>query len=183
MAETKTESKNRIEREYVIPLRNEWRKVANYRRTGRAIKEIKKFIARHMKVPDRDISKVKLDIYLNRQVWFRGRRKPPAKIKVKAIKENDIVKVELAEMPSQLKFAKLKQEKRHKLAEIKKPLPSAEEKKEETPEKEEEKKIEEKEKAQSVAETKAKEAKQEAKAQKHTTKTKEPGFHRMALKK
>ena len=32
-------------------------------------------------------------------------------------------------------------------------------------------------------EKKAKEAKQEAKAQKHTTKAKDPGFHRMALKK
>ena len=62
MAKDKIQSEKKEEREYVIPLRKEWRKVANYRRTGRAVKEIKKFIARHMKVPDRDLNKVKLDI-------------------------------------------------------------------------------------------------------------------------
>ena len=56
MPEQKSE---KFEREYIIPLRREWQKVANYRRTGRAVKEIKKFIAKHMKVPDRDFSKVK----------------------------------------------------------------------------------------------------------------------------
>ena len=79
MAEEKIQA---MEREYIIPLRKEWRKVASYKRTGRAVKEIKKFIAKHMKVPDRDISKVKLDIYLNNEIWFKGRTKPPAKIKV-----------------------------------------------------------------------------------------------------
>jgi len=32
------EEKKTEEREYIIPLRKEWRKVANYRRTGRAVK-------------------------------------------------------------------------------------------------------------------------------------------------
>ena len=108
MAETKTE---KLEREYTIPLRNEWRKVASYRRTGRAVKEIKKFIARHMKVADRDLDKVKLDIYLNNEIGYRGKKKPPAKIKVRAIKEGGIVKVELAEMPEYVKFLKQKHDK------------------------------------------------------------------------
>ena len=79
MAETKTQTvkeMQKLEREYIIPLRSEWRKVANYRRTGRAVKAIKKFIAKHMKVPDRDLDKVKLDMYLNNELWFRGRKKP-----------------------------------------------------------------------------------------------------------
>ena len=168
-----------LEREYVIPLRNEWRKVANYRRAGRAIKEIKKFIARHMKVPERDLTKVKLDIYLNQETWFRGRRKPPAKIKVRAIKEGEIVKVELAELPEHWKFVKGKHETKHKKVEAPKEIPKEETKDERT---EEEKKAES-EKEKSVAEARQIDAKQQAKAEKHTTSVKEPTYHRMALKK
>src|SRR3989338_6180265 len=104
-------------REHIIPPSKEWRKVANYRRTGKAIKEIKKFIARHMKVPDRDVEKVKLDVYLNQEILFRGRKKPPAKIKVRARKEGEIVKVELAEMPEHWKFVQQKKLKLHKPSE------------------------------------------------------------------
>ena len=180
MAEQKTQQ---LVREYIIPLRNEWRKVANYRRAGRAIKEIKKFIARHMKVPERDVSKVKLDSFLNQEIWFRGRMKPPAKIKVRAIKEGDIVKVELAELPEHWKFVKDKKERKHK------PAPKIEKTKKVTEEKSEEKMDEEsganaeREKEKSVAEARALDAKHQASAQKHTTKVKETGFHRMALKK
>ena len=169
---------NKIEREYTIPLRKEWSKVSNYRRTGRAIKEIKKFIARHMKVPDRDTDKVKLDIYLNNEVWFRGRKKPPAKIKVKAVKEGDIVKVSLLEMPPILKFRKARHEKMSvpsKKEEIKK------EEKENVKTEEEEK--EEKEKEISVAEQRSSEAKQKAREKKHTIKSKEQVIHRMSLQK
>lgn len=195
MPETKTVPT--LEREYIIPLRNEWRKVASYRRAGKAVKAIKKFIAKHMKVLERDLSKVKLDVYLNQEIWFRGRRKPPAKIKVKAKKEGEIVKVSLAEMPKEWQFAKQKLEKRHKKAEkieekkeeVQKPAEKTEEKKEVPAEKpaepsiEEEKKKAETEKEKAVAETRALEAKQEAKIQKHVTKTKEQVIHRMALKK
>ncbi len=175
MEETQT-----IEREYIIPLRREWRKVANYRRAGRAIKAIKKFIARHMKVPDHDTTKVKLDIYLNNEIWFRGKKKPPAKIKIRAKKEKDLVLVTLAELPEQLKYRKQKHEKR--LAQ-----PTKQEQKPEKPQEQEDKKTEpnkeEKEKEKSVAEVRAAEAKQDAKAQKHLTKVKEPQIQRMALKK
>ncbi len=174
------ETKQILEREYIIPLRSEWRKVANYRRAGRAVKAIKKFIARHMKIPDRDLTKVKMDIWLNQEVWFRGKKKPPAKIKVKAIKEGDIVKVELAELPEFVRFEKAKRERRHIPAE----KPKAPEKIEEKPEeKTDEEKKEEKEKAQSAAEQHVKEAKQDAKVQKHMTKVKEPQIRRLALKK
>ena len=180
MADNKSDDK-KLEREYVIPLRKEWQKVANYRRTGRAVKFIKQFIARHMKVPERDVSKVKLDSYLNQEVWFRGRKKPPAKIKIKAIKEGDIVKVYLAEEPEHIKFLKAKHEKIHKTSE--KPVVAPKEEKKEAEEKTEEKKKAESEKEQAVAESRAAEAKIDAKAQKHLTKVKEESHHRMALKK
>jgi large subunit ribosomal protein L31e len=194
--ETKTET-----REYTIPLRKEWRKVANYRRAGRAAKHIKKFIARHMKVPERDLSKVKLDMYLNNEIWFRGKTKPPAKIKVKVIKEDDIVKVYLAETPEVHKFAKQKHEKRHKEAEQPKEAPKEEKPKEEDlgssqgadesrgraskseSGKSQEEKKDEKEKEKSAAISKEKVAETQAKAQKHTIQKKEPSYHRTALKK
>lgn len=180
MADKKTENKQTLEREYVIPLRREWQKVANYRRTGRAAKFIKQFIARHMKVPERDVSKVKLDVYLNQEIWFRGKTKPPAKLKVKAVKEGDIVKVTLADMPKEVEFRKVKHERRHKQAAKPAIKPKTEEKKEEQTEKE---KMKEEEKEKAVAEVKQKEIKQDVKAQKHLTAAKEPGHHRKALKK
>ena len=176
MAEQKTQA---LEREYVIPLRKEWRKVANYRRAGRAAKAIKKFIAKHMKVADRDVDNVKLDRYLNQEIWFRGRQRPPAKIKVRARKEGDIVKVELAELPDHWKFVKQKAERKHKPSE----KPKAQSEKKEVEEKTEEEKKSEIEKEKSVAEVRALEAKQDAKVAKHTTKVKESTFHRLALKK
>ncbi len=177
---------NIIEKEYIIPLRREWLKVPQYERTGRAIKAIKKFIAKHMKIPDRDVKKVKLDVFFNNEIWFRGRKNPPSKIKLKAIKEKDIVRLDFVEIPEHVKFIKQKLEKRNKEAD-KKP----EEKKEEIKkpeektliEKTEEQKIDEKEKEQAVAEQRSKENELQAKAQKHLTKKKETSYHRMALKK
>lgn len=186
MAEKKTETKTEQAKEYIIPLRNEWRKGANYKRAGRAIKAIKKFILRHMKIRDGDINKVKLDQWLNQEIWFRGKTKPPAKIKVKAIKEGEIVRVELAELPQFVKFEKVKAERRHKPAakpEVT-PATSKEEKEERSEEKTEEQKKDEKEKEQSVADVREKQAKQTAKAQKSAgAQTKTPGHHRKALKK
>jgi large subunit ribosomal protein L31e len=105
-----------LERVYVIPLRKKVKKTVRYKKANKAIKTIKEFLARHMKVRDRDLKKIKLDKYLNEAVWFRGIKKPPIKIKVKAVKEGDIVRVELAEMPDKLKFKKLRHEKRDKKA-------------------------------------------------------------------
>ena len=65
-----------------------------------------------MKVYDRDLNKIKIDKYLNEYLWFRGIRKPPYKVTVKAKKEGDFVKVELADLPDKLKFKKAREEKR-----------------------------------------------------------------------
>ena len=47
----------KLEREYVIPLRVQWKKVPRYKRAAKATKAIKEFLAKHMKVKDRDINK------------------------------------------------------------------------------------------------------------------------------
>jgi len=180
MVEEKKQIKERI---YVINLRREWLKVPRYERTGRAIKAIKKFIAKHMKVRDKDFSKIKLDSYLNNEIWFRGRANPPAKIKVKAIKEGEIVKVDFVEEPSHIKFLKSRSEKIHK-EEIKKS--EKEQKPEETKKEElsEKRKQEEIEKEKAVSEKKTEEIEQNFKIDKHLTKVKKATRQqRMALEK
>src|SRR3989344_7697407 len=73
-----------------------------------------------MKIRDRDLRKIKLDKYVNEELWFRGIKNPPAKIKVKAVKEKDIVRVELFEMPETLKYKKAREEKSKEKSEKKK---------------------------------------------------------------
>jgi len=175
MAEEKKQS---IEREYVIPLRKFWLRVPEYKRSRAAVKAIKKFIAKHMKVPERNLDSVKIDTYLNNEIFFRGKRNPPAKIKVKAKKEENIVKVELSEVPEYVKFLKAKHEKRHKPSEN--PEEKKEEKKEEKTDKE---KKEEVEKEKAVEQQNIKEAEKTAKTNKHLLKAKAESYHRMALKK
>lgn len=187
MAEEKSE-KVMLEREYIVPLRKKFIDTPFYKKTPKAIKALKQFIARHMKVQDRDIYKVKLDRYVNEELWSRGIRKPKAKIKVKAKKfDSGIVRVELAEIPE---FLKWKIEKEKKLIEKAKVEEKAEEKAEEKKEekteaeKTEEKKIAE-EKKEAVVEAGLKQAEKQAKQAKHETKKKIGAKHkvRMALQK
>ena len=103
--------KDKSEFEYVIQLRCAWKHVARYKRANKAIKEIKEFLVRHMKIRDRDLSKIKVDKYLNEFVWARGIKKPPIKVKVIARKNADIVTVELVNLPDNLKFKKAREEK------------------------------------------------------------------------
>lgn len=176
MAEQKT-----LEREYIIPLRRFWIRVPQYERTGKAVKTIKQFIAKHMKVADRDINKVKLDVFFNNDLWFKGRANPPGKIRVKAKKEGEIVHVTFAETPQLIAFKKLREMKKHMPAKKESPKETPEEKKEE---KTEEQKKDEEEKGKSVEQANLKQAEQQAKAQKHTTKVeKVQRPQRMALQK
>ncbi|OIO80142.1 hypothetical protein AUJ84_04475 [Candidatus Pacearchaeota archaeon CG1_02_32_132] len=170
----------KLEREYTIPLRSKWMNKPSYKRTRASVMAIKKFIARHMKIVDRDEKKVKIDRYLNNELWFRGAKTPFSKIKVIARRDGENVIVELAEMPEKLKFAKIKDERRHKKDDKKK---EKAERPEDKIEKTEEEKKEEKEKAKSVAIAGEKQAEMQAKEQKHMTKLKTPQIKRMALKK
>lgn len=186
MAEKKKTETKKIEREFVIPLREKCRSVPRYKKTPKAVKTVKEFLARHMKVADRDLNKVKLDRYLNQALWFRGIKKPIHKIKVKAIREGDIVRVYAVDLPSSLNFKKIREEKKaeeqKKIGEKAKKEIEAQKKEQEEAEKAEEDKDkdkdgiddkkEEKEKTESVKETDQKEMKEEAKVAKKTPKKK-----------
>jgi large subunit ribosomal protein L31e len=169
----------KIEREYVIPLREKVRVVPRYKKTNKAVKTVKEFLVRHMKIRDRDLNKIKIDTYLNEALWFRGIRKPPHKIKVKAVKEGEIVHVELADMPKKFKFKKAREEKRlqkakaileGKKSKIEKAKEEIEKPREDKEGKQtEEAKVEEKEKKSAVVEAGAKMGKVAAQKAKHAT--------------
>lgn len=80
------------EKIYTIPLRKEFRKAPSYKHTSAALKALRRYIIKHMKVED-----VKIGFHLNKKFWERGRKNPYPKIKVKAIKEDNLAKVELPE--------------------------------------------------------------------------------------
>jgi large subunit ribosomal protein L31e len=171
MAEKKETKKVANEREYVIPLREKIRVVPRYKKTNKAIKTVKEFLARHMKIRDRDLNKIKLDTYLNEFLWNRGIKNPPHKVKVKAVKEGDIVKAELVDYPKKLKVKKEREEKLQKKSEEVKKKKAAEKKEE--PKESEEKKEEEKEKKAAVVEAGKEMEKAQHKQTKHTAKKQE----------
>ena len=66
-----------------------------------------------MKVYDRDLRKIKVEVDLNNEIRFRGMTKPPAKIKVKAKKfDNDTVSVELVDLPKHIEFKRMREKKK-----------------------------------------------------------------------
>jgi large subunit ribosomal protein L31e len=77
---------------YVIPLRDV--KIApRWKRSPRAMKEIREFLAKHMKSEN-----VKIDKSINEKIWEHGCEKPPRKIRIRAMKfEDGQVQAELAE--------------------------------------------------------------------------------------
>ena len=83
-----------MERIMVIPLRKT-KQAPRTKRAARAIKEIRAYIMRHMKV---DEENVWIDASLNERIWENGIRNPPSKVTVKAVKFDDgLVEVSLAE--------------------------------------------------------------------------------------
>jgi len=71
------------EKIFTIPL-NEVKEVPHYRRARRATKVVREYLARHMKSES-----IKLDPKLNEKLWERGLKKPPSKIRVRAVKDED----------------------------------------------------------------------------------------------
>ena len=96
-----------VERVYVVPLRKEWLKVAQYRRAEKAIRAVRAFVAKHMKVA---LENVKLGKYLNEAIWQRGAKRPPHKIKIVVKKEKEKVFAELEG------YEKLKEKEEKKIA-------------------------------------------------------------------
>ena len=166
------------------------------------MKEIKKYLARHMKIYDRDLDNIKLSKFVNEFIWARGIKNPPHKIKVTAKKQGEIVRVELVDMPNKLKFKKAREEKieteakakveskKTMMQKAKETMQSkgAEDKKEEAKEQEDKDsdgvkdKKDEKEKKKAVQEAGKAMEKEMAKKAKHTTKIKTPAEKRVEIK-
>ena len=173
-----------LERVYVVPMRRGFLKVPEYKRAKKAVKTLKEFLAKHMKVENRDISRVKVDIYLNNEIWFRGIKKPLNKVKVKARKVDGIVHAELAEIPEAVKFKKQKDDKKKAKVDSKKmkKVVASEAKEEKVKEGREDKgdKTEAKEKEKATAEAGLEKNKDMAKASKHTAKAKSAKMDKMS---
>jgi large subunit ribosomal protein L31e len=73
------------ERIYTIPLR-EAKRVPRWRRTNRAMAEVKEYLSTNMKTPAEN---VKIGESLNEVLWARGGEKPPLKVRVRAVKFED----------------------------------------------------------------------------------------------
>ncbi len=117
MADAKKET---LERTYNVPLRKEYQKVSNWRRTEKAITALKQFLAKHMKSEE-----VRLSKEINEAIWQHGIRNPPHHIKVTATKdEKGLVKAELFGLKKQ------EEKKEEKKKTVKKEPKQAEEKKE-----------------------------------------------------
>lgn len=75
-----------------IPLR-EAKQTPKSKRASKAMKVVREFVSNHMNVPEEDVW---IDSSTNEEIWSRGIKKPPSKIKVKAIKfEDGIVEVSI----------------------------------------------------------------------------------------
>ncbi|MBS7659486.1 50S ribosomal protein L31e [Candidatus Bathyarchaeota archaeon] len=82
------------ERFYTIPLGKAWI-APSKKRAPRAIRIIRDFIKRHMKVETLEGSegaesrKIIISNEVNEKIWERGIEKPPRKIRVKAVKDRE----------------------------------------------------------------------------------------------
>jgi len=74
------------ERVYTINLSRAWESPPRWQRAKYAILLIRRFISRHMKVPE---DRVWIDNALNELIWSRGAQKPPRKVVVRAIYMED----------------------------------------------------------------------------------------------
>ena len=77
------------ERIYTIPLREAYKK-AERKRGPYAIRLVESFLKIHTKGKE-----IKLGQELNKKIWERGVKHPPKKVRIKAIKDGDVVKAEL----------------------------------------------------------------------------------------
>ncbi|WP_276259144.1 50S ribosomal protein L31e [Haloglomus litoreum] len=68
------------ERVVTVPLRDV-QAAAKHKRADKAMSIIRGHLAKHFKVEEDD---VRLDPSINEEVWSRGRKKPPSKLRVRA---------------------------------------------------------------------------------------------------
>ncbi|HDM60340.1 MAG TPA: 50S ribosomal protein L31e [Archaeoglobus veneficus] len=83
-----------VERVYSLRLKHKMKRYPRWLRAKKAVKYVRNFLSKHMKVEPEN---VKLDASINEKIWERGAQKPPAKIRIRAVKFDDgIVEAELA---------------------------------------------------------------------------------------
>src|SRR3989344_5219043 len=120
MAKKET-TKTVLERVYNVPLRKEYMKAPNWKRTPKAVKALREFISKHMKSENVIIGK-----YANQLLWKNGIKNPPHHIKVNAVKDDKSkAMVELVDLPGKAKresekLKELKEKKEGREAEKKK---------------------------------------------------------------
>lgn len=91
------------EKIYTIPLGRAWISPRK-KRAPRAIRLIKSFIQRHMKIKteveemEEEAERLVISNEVNEKIWNRGIEKPPRKIRVRAVKDKEgVITVYLAE--------------------------------------------------------------------------------------
>ncbi len=91
-----------VERTYIIPLRREWLKSVKYKRAKKAVRAIREFLMRHMKVEE--MENIKIGKYLNLILWSHGIKNPPSRVKVNVKKDDKgIVWAEMVGAPVEKK--------------------------------------------------------------------------------
>jgi large subunit ribosomal protein L31e len=81
-----------VEEKYLtLNLRKLLVKKQNWRRSELAVLTLKRLLKRHLKT-----DKIKISTALNNLIWKRGIKRPKTKIKVKAVREGEEYKVDLA---------------------------------------------------------------------------------------
>ena len=79
-----------MKRDYNIPLRRAFGKKPSYKKTPTAVRAVKTFLLKHMKVEE-----VRLGKNLNLALWSRGIKNPPAKISVSVESKDNVAYAEL----------------------------------------------------------------------------------------
>jgi large subunit ribosomal protein L31e len=72
------------EKIYTIPLRHVWVVTPRGKRAPRAVRDVRDFVARHMKAEE-----VAMSNEVNAALWSRSINKPPRKITVRAVKDKE----------------------------------------------------------------------------------------------
>lgn len=72
------------EKIYTIPLRHVWVVTARGKRAPRAVRDVRDYVARHMKAEEVAISNE-----VNSALWTRSINKPPRRITVRAVKDKE----------------------------------------------------------------------------------------------
>jgi len=72
------------EKIYTIPLRHVWVVTPRGKRAPRAVRDVRNYVARHMKSEEVAVSNES-----NNQLWARSINKPPRKITVRAVKDKE----------------------------------------------------------------------------------------------